>query len=58
MRFIYCIDEEIKEKLIKNGYKFISENSIGNKLIYIFEDNQLITFEKQDRIFRTNKLYF
>ena len=56
--FIYCIDEEIKEKLIKNGYKFISENSIGNKLIYIFEDNQLITFEKQDRIFRTNTLYF
>ena len=56
--FIYCIDEETKEKLIKNGYKFISESSICNKLIYIFEDNQLITFEKQDRIFRTNKLYF
>lgn len=56
--FIYCIDEKTKEKLINKGCKFISESNIDNKLIYIFEDNQLITFEKQDRIFRTNKLYF
>ena len=56
--FIYCIDEKTKEKLIKNGCKFISESSIDNKLIYIFEDNKSMTFENQDKIFRTNKLYF
>ena len=58
MRFIYCIDEKTKEKLIKNGCKFISESSIDNKLIYIFEDNKSMIFENQDKILRTNKLYF
>lgn len=58
--FIYCNDIGTKEKLLLKGYKFICENNIGNKKCYIFEDNELITFSKEDNmhVIKTNKLYF
>lgn len=56
--FIYCIDEETRDKLLLKGFKFICDNAIGDKKCYVFEDNKLMTFSKEDKIFKTNKLYF
>ena len=56
--FLYCFDDETKEKLIKKGYKFLCKNKKSDKIIYVFENTQKENFSKDDKVFTTNKLYF
>lgn len=56
--FIYCVDNKTKDELLLKGFRFICENTIGDKKCYIFEDNKLMTFSKEDKVFKTNKLLF
>lgn len=56
--FVYCFENKTKEKLIKNGYKYISDKIIDGKVAYIFENNNKLTFFNNDKVFTTNKLYF
>ena len=58
--FVVAFNSEDYDKLLLKGYKFICENNIGDKKCYIFEDNELITFSKEDNmhVIKTNKLYF
>jgi hypothetical protein len=37
-KFIYCFDEETREKLEKQGYKLIKPVSIGETQGYMFEN--------------------
>ena len=59
-KFIYCIDESIKEKLIKKGYKLINENKTSNKKVWIFENKGDCNFSQEDKskLFFTNRLTF
>lgn len=56
--FLYCTDNETKEKLIKGGFKFVSTRMVSGKPIYIFENNKNKKFSKEDRVYMTNKLRF
>lgn len=57
--FLCAFSEEDKTKLIKNGYRFICTNKIGDRDVFIFEDNKMLKFNKDDiKVFKTNKLYF
>jgi len=41
-RFLYCFDEQLKIKLIKNGFKLINETTFYNKNAWIFENNEKV----------------
>ena len=41
MKFIHCFNPELKNKLIQNGFKLISENNN----LSIFENNAKLTFD-------------
>lgn len=57
--FIYVFEEQEKDKLILNGYKFICKNQIGGKISYVFENNNKLNFAKENiEVYKTNKLYF
>lgn len=57
--FIYAFDEETKFLLNKNGYRFIDEKTIDNKLVYIFADNPHVKMEfEKGKIMRTNLMTF
>ncbi|MDU3410090.1 hypothetical protein [Clostridium sp.] len=56
--FIYCFDNKTKEKLIKNGYRFLCKNKKLDKTIYVFENNKKENFSENDKVFTTSKLYF
>ena len=56
--FLYCFEDETKEKLIKNGFKFINTKVVNNKPVHIFENNNKKVFSKEDKVYITNKLYF
>ena len=57
--FLVVFSEDDKTKLIDNGYKFICTNYMGDKQVFIFEDNKLLKFNKDDiKVLKTNKLYF
>lgn len=57
--FLYVVTVEEKEKLLKLGYKYIKIQYVGDKNIYMFEDNKKLKFDKCDvNVGRTNKLYF
>lgn len=47
MKFIHCFSPELKNKLIQNGFKLVSENNN----LFIFENNVKLTFDfnKLDR---------
>lgn len=47
MKFIHCFSPELKNKLIQNGFKLVSENNN----LFIFENNIKLTFDfnKLDR---------
>lgn len=57
--FILVFNEEDKERLLSNGYRFICKNIISNKDVFVFEDNNKLNFEKENIKFKkTNKLFF
>lgn len=57
--FIYVFSESEKDKLLLNGYKFICKNNIGDKIAYVFENNNKLNFEKEKiKAYKTTKLYF
>ena len=41
MKFIHCFDSELKNNLIQNGFRLISENGT----LSIFENNTKSTFD-------------
>ena len=58
MNFIHCFTQELKNKLLKDGFKLLSENSNFS----IFENDQLLKFnfnliDKKQYIF-SNKIIF
>lgn len=57
--FIYVFEKQEKDKLILNGYKFICKNQIGDKIAYVFENNNKLNFTKENiKAYKTSKLYF
>lgn len=56
--FIYCLDDELKNKLIKKGFKLLKED--GNGAIFVFDKNLKFNFEKVDKskFLFTNRLTF
>lgn len=58
MKFIHCFNQELKNKLLQNGYKLLSENNS----FFIFENNPIIkfNFEEVDKkqFILTNKMIF
>lgn len=38
-KFIYCFNEEDKKELILNGFTYICEQKMGNKQVYIFNND-------------------
>jgi len=58
VNFIYVYSENIKNKLIANGFTFIKEVVYGNKQAFLFANNgQKLTFN-QGEITYSNKLTF
>lgn len=56
---IQVFTEKDKEVLIKNNYRFICENKLGDTTCYTFEFNNKLNFDSLDIKYRlTNKLYF
>lgn len=60
MSFIYCLDEELKNKLANKGYKFIKKELIQNQTVWIFQHKPEIQFDIADntKYFTTNTLRF
>jgi len=55
--FIYCFDKELKQELIKQGFKLLKEDEDG--AVFVF-DKLKFNFEGVDKkkYFITNKLTF
>lgn len=48
-----------KEKLIQNGCRFITEQKLGNNIVYVFENKNKLNFSELGvKVRFTNKLYF
>ena len=60
MNFLYCFDNEIKNRLEAEGFSFIKETKIGDKQAFLFmNNNNKINFAKEGiKVFFTNKLTF
>lgn len=60
MSFIYCVDEELKNKLFAKGFNFIKQESIQNQTVWIFEYKNQIEFDTNDskKYFISNVLRF
>lgn len=49
-KFIYALTEEMKEKLISEGYQLLCNKDIGGKSTCIFVDNKnKLNFSKKDK---------
>ena len=58
MNFIYTYSEEVKNKLISNGFTFIRKVVYGNKQAFLFANNgSKLTFN-QGEVTYSNKLTF
>lgn len=61
--FIVCVDEKVKDNLLKSGFELISSVDNGNGKAYSFENkdefnfSSNLGFSKKDLMF-TNKLMF
>jgi len=58
LKFIHCFSEELKNKLLQNGFKLLSQNNS----FFIFENSPTITFnfkqiDKKQFVF-SNKMTF
>lgn len=50
---------EDKDKLISNGYRFITEQKLGDVVVYLFENNNKLKFSDLGvKAKFTNKMYF
>ena len=57
--FIYCFTERDKQDLLNNGYKFLKEESIGDKTAYVFLYDDKLNFSlNKNRFVVTNKMNF
>ena len=54
-QFIRVDDQQLKEKLEKNGYPFLRKTDNGG---YIFLNINKINFEKESSVYYTNTLLF
>ncbi|MDU6996525.1 MAG: hypothetical protein E6356_16845 [Terrisporobacter othiniensis] len=59
-KFIYVFNEEDKKELILNGFKYICEQKMGNKQVYIFnnDSNKLNFTLDKSKYVMDNKLFF
>lgn len=56
---LQAFSKEDKEKLIQNGCKFITEQKIGDNIVYVFESKNKLNFSDLGvKVRFTNKLYF
>jgi hypothetical protein len=57
-KFIYCIDKEIKNKLL-NKLELIDAKTINGKQTWIFENSNKVQFNNEDmsKLEFTNKFY-
>ena len=58
MMFVVVFSKEDKKKLEDKGYKYICTRHNGEKESYVFADNVKLTFSKDVKVLRTNKMYF
>lgn len=60
MNFIYCFDEEKHEELLLRGFTLIHKFKSKDKYVYVFKNDGLMTFSKEDEkiLYFTNKLFF
>ena len=56
--FIYCLDDELKNKLIKKGFKLLKEDENG--ATFVFSEKVRFDFNNVDKtkFLFTNKLTF
>jgi len=56
---LQVFSQKDKEKLIQDGFKFITEQKLGDNIVYVFEADNKLNFSDLDIKARfTNKLYF
>lgn len=59
-KFIYCFTENDKKELILNGFKYVCEQHIGEKTVYVFNnDCEKLSFTlDKSKYVLDNKLFF
>lgn len=58
MKFLYCFDEEMKNKLLQNNYKFMCNKNINGAIVYLFLNNgNKLTFSNKEVVFTNRILY-
>jgi hypothetical protein len=57
-KFVYCTDEKLANDLIKK-MELVTTQTISNKKTWIFENNNKLTFSKEDmsKLDFTNKFF-
>ena len=48
IKFIYVLDESLKNKLIKLGNKMLYQKNIDGQKCWIFENSSIFNFDKND----------
>ncbi|MDD4298853.1 MAG: hypothetical protein PHS98_04420 [Bacilli bacterium] len=57
--FIYCFTTADKQDLLNNGYKFLTEENIGDKKAYVFLYDDKLNFTlNKNKFVVTNKMMF
>lgn len=59
-KFVYVFSENDKKELILNGFTYICEQHLGNKIAYVFNnDSKKLKFAlDKSKHFTNNKLFF
>lgn len=58
MKMVLCFDNETKEELLRNGYKYFGKRDVSGRTAYVFFNNgNKLNFEKNKVMF-TNILHF
>ncbi len=47
MKFIYVLNEQLKDKLITKGFHLIKENKVNH--MWIFENSQNFSFDSENK---------
>ena len=58
MKFIYCMDNNLKTELIKQGFKLLNQDE--DKAVFIMDKSLKFNFDKidKDKLMFTNRLTF